>query len=139
MTSLSAKSEYAIKALVCLALAPTEEPVLGREIVAFADVPPKYLDQVMHDLRRSGFVESRRGARGGYVLLRDPASITFLEVAETIDGSCGGKGRMRPHDQAEVLVAPVWDELEECRRTILQTATIARAAARAVVEPMYHI
>jgi Rrf2 family protein len=138
MLHLSAKSEYAIKALVRLALASGDEPVQAREIVAFTGIPPKFLDQVMHDLRHGGLVESRRGAGGGYVLARDPATISFFDVVDMIDGSYGGKGRMHG-GQAELLVAPVWDEVHECLRRILRSATIADAAARAATQPMYHI
>jgi Rrf2 family protein len=140
MLHLSAKSEYAIKALVCLALAPGDEPVQARQIVAFTGIPPKFLDQVMHDLRRGGLVESRRGTGGGYVLARDPATINFFDVVDMIDGSYGGKGRMHSGGQAEPLVAPVWDEVHECVRRILCSATIADAAARVATQPMmYHI
>jgi Rrf2 family cysteine metabolism transcriptional repressor len=93
----------------------------------------------MHDLRHGGLVDSRRGAGGGYVLVRDPALISFLDVLELIDGSQGGKGRMRGGGQAEALVAPVWDEARACLRRILRQATIADAAARAAGQPMYHI
>jgi Rrf2 family protein len=139
MLHLSAKSEYAIKALVCLAIVAGEEPVQAREIVAFTGIPPKFLDQVMHDLRHGGLVESRRGVGGGYVLARDPEAISFFDVVDMIDGSNGGKGRMHGGGQAELLVAPVWDEVHECVRRILCSATIAEAAARAAARPMYHI
>ena len=139
MTHLSLKSEHAIKALVCLAMAPDEEPVQARAIVAFAGVPPKFLEQVMHDLRGGGLVRSRRGKGGGYALALDPAAITFADVIDLIDGSHGGKGRMRSGDQAEPLVAPVWSAVRDCTRRILSAATIADAAARAHHAPMYYI
>ena len=138
MLHFSSKSDYAIQALVCLALGNADEPVQAREIVAFTGIPPKYLDQVMHDLRHGGLVESRRGVGGGYVLARDPAAISFLDVVDLIDGSHGGTGRMRGGGQAEALVAPVWDEARACLRRILREATIADTAARAA-QPMYHI
>jgi Rrf2 family protein len=150
---ISTKSEYAIKALVRLALADGSAPVAARDIVAFTGVPPKFLEQVMHDLRRAGFVESRRGKGGGYVLARDPAAVSFADVIDLIDGprfeeaaglmdaagSNGGKGRMRDGDQAEALVAPVWREVHERTRAVLGSATIAAAAARAAEAPMYYI
>lgn len=150
---ISTKSEYAIKALVRLALADGSAPVTARDIVAFTGVPPKFLEQVMHDLRRAGLVESQRGKGGGYVLARDPAAISFADVIDHIDGprpdpavaapgspgSNGGKGRMRGGDQAEALVAPVWREVRECTRAILGSATIAEAASRAAEAPMYYI
>ncbi len=152
MIHLSTKSDYAIKALVRLALANGSAPVSARDIVAFTGVPPKFLEQVMHDLRQAGLVESQRGKGGGYVIARDPASVSFADVIDLIDGrrgplvardgapsSNGGKGRMRGGDQAEALVAPVWHEVRECTRAILGSATIADAAARAAEAPMYYI
>ena len=139
MIHLSTKSDYAIKALVRLALATGEEPVSAREISAFTGIPLKYLEQVMHDLRRTGLVESQRGKGGGYVLARDPATVSFADVIDRVDGSHGGKGRMHGGDQAEPLVAPVWGAVRDCTRAILAAATIADAAARAEAEPMYYI
>jgi Rrf2 family protein len=149
---ISTKSEYAIKALVRLALADGAGPVSARDIVAFTGVPPKFLEQVMADLRQGGLVESQRGKGGGYVIARDPANVTFADVIDLIDGrrdapatragspgSNGGKARMRGGDQAEALVAPVWREVRECTRAILGSATIADAAARAAEAPMYYI
>lgn len=139
MVHLSTKSEYAIKALVCLALAGGERPVQAKAIVAFAGIPPKFLEQVMHELRHGGLVGSRRGKAGGYTLLRSPADISFADVIDLVDGSHGGKGRMRGGDQAEPLVAPVWSAVRRCTREILASATIAEAAARANAAPMYYI
>jgi len=150
---LSTRSDYAIKALVRLALADGDGPVQARDIVAFTGIPPKFLEQVMHDLRQAGLVESRRGKGGGYVLARDPAAVTFADVIDLIDGRrvapasaragergrSGANGRMRGGDQAESLVAPVWREVRECTRAILGSATIAEAAARSGQAPMYYI
>jgi Rrf2 family protein len=150
---LSTKSDYAIKALVRLALADGEGPVQARDIVAFTGSPPKFLEQVMHDLRQAGLVESRRGKGGGYVLARDPAAVSFADVIDLLDGRRaapasgrageggrgGANGRMRGGDQAESLVAPVWREVRECTRAILGSATIAEAAARSGQAPMYYI
>ena len=151
MIHLSTRSDYAIKALVRLALADGTAPVTARDIVAFTGVPPKFLEQVMHDLRQAGLVESQRGKRGGYVIARDPASVSFADVIDAIDGrragpagesaagSNGGKGRMQGGGRADALVAPVWREVRECTRAILGSATIADAAARATAAPMYYI
>jgi Rrf2 family protein len=143
---LSTRSDYAIKALVRLALADGTAPVTARDVVAFTGVPPKFLEQVMHDLRQAGLVESQRGKGGGYVIARDPASVSFADVIDAIDGrragpagSNGGKGRMQGGGRADALVAPVWREVRECTRAILGSATIADAAARAAEAPMYYI
>ena len=150
MIHLSTKSDYAIKALVRLALADGTAPVTARDIVAFTGIPPKFLEQVMHDLRQAGLVESQRGKGGGYVIARDPATVSFADVIDLIDGrradpaarapgSNGGKARMRGGGRADALVAPVWREVRDCTRAILGAATIADAAARAAEAPMYYI
>jgi Rrf2 family transcriptional regulator, cysteine metabolism repressor len=135
---LSTRSEYAIKVLVRLALADGQRPVQSRDIASFTGVPPKFLEQVMHDLRQAGLVASQRGKGGGYVLAADPANLTFAGVIDLIDGSHGGAGRMPGRDQAEALVAPVWSAVRQAVRTVLETNTIADAAARAA-GPMYFI
>ena len=139
MVHLSTKSEYAVKVLVRLALADGDRPVQSRDIAAFTGVPPKFLEQVMHDLRQAGLVASQRGKGGGYVLAVDPAALTFADVIDRIDGSHGGKGRMLGRDQAEALVAPVWSAVRAAVRDVLQSTTIADAAARATAVPMYFI
>jgi Rrf2 family protein len=139
MVHLSTKSDYAIKALVRLALANGDGPVQAREISAYAGIPPKFLEQVMHDLRQGGLVTSQRGKGGGYAIARDPATISFAYVIDLIDGSHGGIGRMRSGDRAEPLVEPVWREVRECTRAILRAATIADAAERTNENPMYYI
>lgn len=152
MIHLSTKSDYAIKALVRLALADGAAPVTARDIVAFTGIPPKFLEQVMHDLRQAGLVESQRGRGGGYVIARDPATVSFADVIDLIDGrraapnaragspgSNSGAARMRGGGRADALVAPVWREVRDCTRAILGSATIADAAARAAEAPMYYI
>ena len=139
MVHLSTKSDYAIKALVRLALANGGGPVQAREISAYAGIPAKFLEQVMHDLRQGGLVTSQRGKGGGYAIARDPATISFADVIDLIDGSHGGMGRMRSGDRAEPLVEPVWREVRECTRAILRAATIADAAERTNENPMYYI
>jgi len=139
MVHLSTKSDYAIKALVRLALANGDGPVQAREISDYAGIPSKFLEQVMHDLRQGGLVTSQRGKGGGYAIARDPATISFADVIDLIDGSHGGMGRMRSGDRAEPLVEPVWREVRECTRAILRAATIADAAERTNENPMYYI
>src|SRR5450756_2619466 len=113
--------------------------VQAREISEYTAIPGKFLEQVMHDLRQGGLVHSQRGKGGGYVLAVDPATVSFADVIDLIDGSHGGMGRMPRGDQAETLVAPVWSEVRTCTRAILRSASIADAAARASETPMYYI
>jgi Rrf2 family protein len=139
MLHVSLKCQYAIKALVRLAAAQSGAPMQAREIAEFGGIPVKFLEQVMHDLRTAGLVRSLRGKKGGYTLARDPAQITFAAVIDVIEGSHGGAGRMPGDDQAQGLVEPVWQDVQRAVRDVLQSATIADAAARAAAAPMYFI
>lgn len=105
----------------------------------FGGIPAKYLEQVMHDLRQAGLVVGRRGKGGGYVLARDPAAITFADVVQAVEGSWGGVERMHATDAAEPLVEPVWREIRESVRRVLETTTVADAAAGASTNAMYYI
>ncbi|MEO0373961.1 MAG: Rrf2 family transcriptional regulator [Cyanobacteria bacterium P01_A01_bin.17] len=84
---LSCKSEYALLALIVLAdYYPDGEPVQIRQIAAQQNIPDRYLEQLLASLRRSGLVRSQRGAKGGYLLTREPWQITLLEVINCIEG-----------------------------------------------------
>ena len=78
---LSCKSEYALLALIELATHYSSgEPLQIRQIAAQQNIPDRYLEQLLATLRRYGLVRSQRGAKGGYLLAREPWKITLLEV-----------------------------------------------------------
>ena len=136
---VSTRTRHAVKAVLRLSLAHGDEPVLAREIAAFGGIPPKFLDQVMHDLRQAGLVIGRRGRGGGYLLAREPAQISFADVFEAIEGSWGGLARMPSEDQAEALVEPVWSDVRRATREVLTAANFADIAERAGTSGMYYI
>ncbi len=84
---LPTKARYGMRAMLDLALNYGENvPVLMRDIAARQDLPERYLEQVLIPLRHAHLVRSARGARGGYMLTRDPAEITLLEIVEACIG-----------------------------------------------------
>jgi Rrf2 family protein len=83
---LSTKGEYASRAMLELSLRYQGAPLHGREISKAQEIPQKYLGQILLLLKRAGYVKSRKGQRGGYVLARPPAEITVAEVIRVIDG-----------------------------------------------------
>ena len=84
---LSCKCEYAVLALLSLVdHYPQGEPLRIRQIAAQQHIPDRYLEQLLAILRRSGLVCSQRGARGGYLLAREPWKITLLEIINCIEG-----------------------------------------------------
>ena len=83
---ISQRAKYAMRALVALAEANEGEPRMISEISRQKNIPKKFLEQILLELKRGGFVDSRRGRLGGYVLARPAGEITFGEVLRLIDG-----------------------------------------------------
>ena len=86
MFSLSAKGVYGLTALVELAFHRSRGPVQIREISGRHGIPQHYLEQILVSLKKAGFVESFRGAQGGYALAVDPDSLTVAEVLAQLEG-----------------------------------------------------
>jgi Rrf2 family protein len=82
---LNRESEYAIRALVLLAV-DGGRPMSGREIAARTDVPERFLARVLVQLGAAGIVESRIGRTGGYVLRRASDELSLLEIVESLEG-----------------------------------------------------
>jgi Rrf2 family protein len=85
MFQLSKKADYGLIALKHLAQ-HSEESVSAREIAAHYHIPAELLAKVLQRLARKGLLMSQQGIHGGYVLARDPASISIVDVVEALDG-----------------------------------------------------
>ena len=83
---LSQKARYALRALFALARRPPGQTVMIAEIAEEANVPRKFLEQILLDLKKRGVVHSTRGKFGGYTLGRPAGQIAFAEVIRIIDG-----------------------------------------------------
>jgi Rrf2 family protein len=132
------RTQYAIRALVCLALKRGEGVLNGQRIAALGGIPKKYVEQVMRDLRQGGFVHSQRGRGGGYVLSRQASAIAVLEVIEALDGPLDALGRSRSGDPGGLLLEPAWAAVRAALREALAAETIASMADRAA-PTTYHI
>ena len=84
---LSTRSTYGMRALVELGLASGQGPLSAAVIAKRQDLSIAYLEQLLHRLKRQGFVTSIRGPRGGYVLAKDPQQITMADVVQVLDGN----------------------------------------------------
>ncbi len=87
---LTATTELAIRALILIGLAAEETPVPPRRLAQTLACSPSYLSKTLGHLVRGGILRSVRGARGGVVLAREPASITLLEIVEDCQGAILG-------------------------------------------------
>ena len=83
---ISYKGDYALKAMLDLALRYNAELVTSHDMAQRIDAPIKFLEQVLQELRKGGFIQSRRGNIGGYMLSRAPGKISVGEVIRYIDG-----------------------------------------------------
>ncbi|WNZ24447.1 Rrf2 family transcriptional regulator [Leptolyngbya sp. NK1-12] len=143
---LSCKSEYALLALLELADHYSEhEPLQIRQIAAEQSIPDRYLEQLLATLRRSGLVRSQRGARGGYILAREPWKITLFEVVSSIEGTDMQPSELdREAKSLEGLVIrEVWHEAGRAADAVLQKYTLQDLAekrnSRQQLDLMYYI
>lgn len=84
--SVSQKCQYALRAIFELARRHGEGPTSIREIAGVQAIPPKFLELILTELRKGGFVESRRGVHGGYFLAVLPRTISAGQIIRFIDG-----------------------------------------------------
>lgn len=143
---LSCKTEYALLALLELAAHYNEgEPLQIRQIAAQQDIPDRYLEQLLATLRRSGLVRSQRGAKGGYLLAREPWKITLLEVVNCLEGldAKSAEQDVTPKTVESAVVAEIWQEIHEKANSVLQSYTLQalceKRDARRQLDIMYYI
>lgn len=114
------------------------DPVKAEAIATVQDIPHKFLEGILGDLRRAGLVDSRRGGNGGYRLARDASAITVADVIRAVDGPIVSVRGVRPTGlsyagSAEPLL-PLWIALRANVRRILEGVTIADIAGGALPE-----
>ncbi len=122
--NLSVKSEYALEAIFDLAVNCTGSPVKISHIAKRRDIPQKFLELILAALKQGGFVESRRGVEGGYMLARAPESITVGEVLRYVEGSRRAGARAGTRSEATPL-AGVWRQVDDAVNKILDRTTFA--------------
>src|ERR1700728_410337 len=83
---ISAKADYAVRAMVELAATVEEKPIKAERIATAQDIPLNFLENILGELRHAGLVRSHRGAEGGFRLARDPALISVADVIRAVDG-----------------------------------------------------
>jgi Rrf2 family protein len=130
---VSAKADYAVRASVELAAGYDAGPMKGDQIAAAQDIPVRFLENILGDLRHHGLIESRRGADGGYWLSRPPEEITIGEVMRAAEGPLANVRGESP-DELEYKGAAqplrdVWMALRNNVRAILDDVTLADVIA----------
>ena len=145
MLRVSAKVDYAVRALVVLARV-TPASMKGDQLAAEQSIPFRFLEVTLSELRHAGLVGSRRGADGGYWLVGDPSEVTVRDIVVAVEGSVAdlrslnGSGPRRSGDRATTApereaTANVWigagEHLDDHLATISLADLVARAGASA--------
>ena len=131
---ISQKAKYALRALVSLARAQRGETMMIGDIAREQAIPKKFLEQILLELKRAGFVASRRGRTGGYELLKAPEEIRFGEVLRLIDGPiaplpCLSKIAYRKcedcREESSCEIRHVFERVTLATRAVLDSTTLA--------------
>lgn len=123
--NISVKGEYALQAILDLATVASPTPVRIADIARRQQIPQKFLELILASLKQGGFVESRRGADGGYMLARAPEQITVGEVLRYIDGRQDDKS---PTRRPGSPFHSMWRRMDHAANSVLDHTTFAALA-----------
>ncbi len=130
---VSAKSDYALRALVEMARADADLTTSAEELGRRQEIPHNFLQAILADLRRAGIVRSQRGQSGGWRLARSAEQVSVADVIRAVDGPLVSVYGERPeevsyNEHAEVLQR-VWIAARSALREVFEDVTIAHLAA----------
>jgi Rrf2 family protein len=121
--NISVKGEYALRAVFDLAAQKPGDPVKIADIARRQKIPQKFLELILASLKQGGFVESRRGAEGGYMLSRLPDAISVGEVIRYVEGIKGSKSS-RAQRQPDPFTE-IWDRVDTAISGVIDHTTFA--------------
>jgi len=147
---ISKKCRYALRAIFELALREPGQPVKINEIAGAQNIPPRFLEVILNELRHAGYVESRRGNDGGYMLARDAKDLTVGEIIEYIQGPISvasdatGKANRNPVFWGDDAFEQLWRDVNTAISQTCNNKTFAELveferAKRDVCVPNYSI
>ena len=128
---ISARTEYAVRAMLALAEAQCDDvgPLSVQALAERQQLPRKFLEAIVADLRAAGLVLSVRGARGGYTLARPASQVSLGDVFRAVDGPLAEVRGLRPHETSYSGVAQhlptVWVAVRAALREVLDRTSVA--------------
>jgi Rrf2 family protein len=131
---LNARVDYALRAVVELAsaLGSPARPVTAERVATAQQIPPRFLESILLQLRRAGVVQAQRGPEGGYWLAKPADEITLADIIRVVDGPLANVRGQRPESLgyagAAAALRDVWIALRASEREILDSVTIADVA-----------
>ena len=140
---VSAKADYAVRATIELAASDAAGPVPAESLAQAQQIPHRFLEAILRDLRREGIVASRRGAGGGYVLARPAREVTVADIVRAVDGPLVFVRDERPSDLdyegAASALLDVWVALRVNVRAVLEDVTVADLARGTVPDAVQEL
>lgn len=124
LMNVSVKCEYALRAVLDLSLAASTQPIRIADIATRQRVPQKFLETILAELKRHGFLESRRGAEGGYMLARPAETITVGQVLRAIEGGRTGRAALEEPGPLGLF----WDRVDASVSSVIDKTTFAELA-----------
>ena len=125
---ISARSDYAIRALAELAAAGTG-PVKSERLVQAQQIPARFLENILSELRHANLLLSQRGAEGGYWLARPANEITLADIIRAVDGPLANVRGQRPetvgYEGSAARLSEVWIAVRASLRAVLENVTLA--------------
>jgi Rrf2 family protein len=122
--NISVKGEYALQAIFDLASSTSSEPVKIADIARRQKIPQKFLELVLANLKQGAFVESRRGAEGGYLLAKRAQAITVGDVLRFVDGRQEERARQRRLSDSPFT--ELWTQVDNAIDSVLDSTTFAQ-------------
>ena len=122
--NISVKGEYALQAIFDLASNTGAEPVKIADIARRQKIPQKFLELILASLKQGGFVESRRGAEGGYLLARRAEAITVGEVLRFVEGRQEERARQRRQNDSPFT--DLWERVDHAMDSVLDATSFAQ-------------
>ena len=129
---ISAKTDYAVRALIELARAGGD-PLTAERISAAQEIPRGFLLAILAEMRRANLVRSQRGQSGGWVLARPPESVSVADIIRAVEGPLATVHGRRPeavtYDDQTAQLQQVWVAVRASLRDVLEYVTVAHLAS----------
>ena len=130
---ISAKADYAVRAVVELAAAGGEKPVKAERLATAQSIPLNFLENILGELRHAGIVRSHRGAEGGFRLAKPATEVTVADIIRAVEGPLasvrGGPPEEASYAGAAATLPRVWIAVRANLRRVVEQVTIADIAA----------
>src|SRR4029079_6219549 len=133
---VSLRSTYGIMAAVDLAMQEGSAPIQATAIARRQGIPARFLEQVLHAMKKAGLVSSLRGAQGGYILSKKPSEVSVVEILEALDGPLlpsrgrADRAEARRLSKQELLLGKVWEQVYRAERGVLEAISVEELAGQ---------